>query len=175
MLLLAGCSSLGGTGDKGYLEGAGQVIEVKAADRGEPISLEGQTLDGTSLSLSDLRGKPVVVNVWWSGCPPCRVEQPDLNAVAKGLGSSAAFVGINIRDLSPDNALAYTRSHDVTYPSLYDPSGKALLAFQGKLSPRTIPATLVLDSQGRIAASIIGRVPTRLTLTDLVEGLSSRE
>ena len=173
MLLLAGCSSLGGTGDKGYIEGAGAVIEVKAADRGEPISLEGTTIEGKSLSLDDLRGEPVVVNVWWSGCPPCRVEQPMLNQVAKDLSGSAHVVGINIRDSSPDNALAYARNHDVSYPSLYDPSGKALLAFQGKLSPRTIPATLVLDPQGRIAASIVGRIPTELTLTDLIEGAAS--
>jgi thiol-disulfide isomerase/thioredoxin len=171
VLLLAGCNSLGGTGDKGYITGEGQITEVAKADRGGAISLDGQTLDGKSLSLSDLRGTPVVVNVWWSGCPPCRAEQPMLNQVADQLGSSAHVVGINIRDSSPDTGSAFVRKFQVPYPSIYDPSGKALLAFQGKLSPRTIPSTIVLDSQGRIAASIIGRVPTRLTLTDLVDGL----
>jgi thiol-disulfide isomerase/thioredoxin len=171
VLLLAGCSSLGGTGDKGYITGDGRITEVPKADRGDPIDLQGRTLDGQPLSMSDLRGKPVVVNVWWSGCPPCRVEQPLLNEAADDLGASAHVVGINIRDLSADNALAYVRSHDVSYPSFYDPSGKALLAFQGTLSPRTIPSTLVLDSQGRLAASIIGSVPTKLTLTDIVDGL----
>ena len=171
MLLLAGCNSLGGTGDKQYISGDGRITEVKAADRGEPISLAGKTLDGSSLSLADLRGKPVVVNVWWSGCPPCRAEQPMLNRVAEDLGSSAHLIGINIRDSSPDIGSAYVRKFHVPYPSLYDPSGKTLLAFQGRLSPRTIPATLVLDPEGRIAASIIGRVPTKLTLTDLVDGV----
>ena len=172
MLLLAGCSSTGGTEGKQYISGDGRITEVAAADRGEPITLDGRTLDGQSLSLGDLRGKPVVINVWWSGCPPCRVEQPMLNQVADALGSSAHVVGINIRDASPDTASAYARKFQVPYPSLYDPSGKALLAFQGRLSPRTIPATLVLDSQGRIAASIVGKVPTKLTLTDLVDGLT---
>jgi thiol-disulfide isomerase/thioredoxin len=171
VLLLAGCSSLGGTGDKGYIDGDGSVTEVKAADRGAPFSVEGRTLDGRSLSLDDLRGKPVVVNVWWSGCPPCRAEQPMLNEVAKELGSKARVVGINIRDLSADNAAAYVRSHDVPYPSLYDPSGKALLAFHSGLSPRTVPTTMVLDSEGRVAALISGSVPTKLTLLDLVDGL----
>ena len=172
MLLLAGCSSTGGTEGKQYISGDGRITEVPQADRGDPIELDGQTLDGQSLSLGDLRGKPVVVNIWWSGCPPCRAEQPLLNQVADELGSSAQVVGINIRDSSPVIGSAYVRKFDVPYPSLYDPSGKALLAFQGRLSPRTIPATLVLDSQGRIAASIIGRVPTELTLTDLVDGLT---
>jgi thiol-disulfide isomerase/thioredoxin len=173
VLLLAGCNNVGGTGDKRYIAGQGQITEVKASDRGGPVSLTAKTLDGKTLSLADLRGEPVVVNVWWSGCPPCRVEQPMLNDIADELGSSAHLVGINIKDSSPDNALAYARSHDVAYPSIYDPSGKALLAFQGKLSPRTIPSTLVLDSQGRIAAAISGRIPTKLTLLDLVDGVSS--
>lgn len=171
MLLLAGCNDVSGTGDKHYISGDGRIIEVKAPDRGDPIDLDAQTLDGSSLSLSDLRGEPVVINVWWSGCPPCRIEQPMLNDVASELRSSAHIVGINIKDSSPDNASAYVRSHDVPYPSIYDPSGKALLAFQGKLSPRTIPSTLVLDPQGRIAAAVSGRVPTKRTLLDLVDGV----
>ncbi len=171
MLLLAGCNASGGTGDKGYITGDGRITEVTKADRGDPIDLEGRTLDGRSLSLGDLRGKPVVVNVWWSGCPPCRVEQPLLNEVADDLGSSAHVVGIDIRDLSADAGAAYARKFRVPYPSLFDPSGKALLAFRGTLSPRTIPSTLVLDSEGRLAASIIGSVPTKLTLTDIVDGL----
>ena len=172
-LLLAGCTGVGGTGDKGYIDGNGTVTEVKASDRGEPITLEGKTLDGQSFSLSDLRGKPVVINLWWSGCPPCRTEQPMLNDIADQLGSSAHVVGINVRDSSPDMGAAYVRKFQVPYPSVYDPSGKALLAFNAGLSPRTIPTTLVLDSTGRIAALISGTVPTKLTLTDLVDGLDS--
>lgn len=171
MLLLAGCSSVGSTGDKGYISGDGRITEVARADRGAPIDLAARTLEGRPISLSDLRGKPVVVNVWWSGCPPCRVEQPMLNDVADDLGSAAAVVGINIKDSSAQTASAYVRKFQVPYPSIYDPSGKALLAFQGTLSPRTIPSTIVLDAQGRMAASIIGSVPSRLTLTDIVEGL----
>ena len=169
MLLLAGCSGSGGTGDKGYIDGDGTITEVKAADRGEPIDLDGTTLDGTSLSLSDLRGKPVVVNVWWSQCPPCRVEQPDLNEAAAELGDQASFVGLNIRDSSPDAARSYVRGFDVPYPSIYSADGSALLPFAGTLTPRSIPSTVVLDADGRIAASVQGRVPTTQTLVSLVQ------
>ena len=98
----------------------------------------------------------MVVNYWWSQCPPCRVEQPDLNKAADELGDDVAFVGINIRDLSADNGKAYVRSFDVPYPSIYDPSGEALLAFSGVLSRNAIPSTLVLDKEGRVAATVIG-------------------
>ena len=109
-----------------------------------------------------------MVNVWGSWCPPCRAEQPDLNAAAAEIGDDARFVGINIRDVSQDNALGYVRTYDVRYPSLYSPDSDALLAFPGTLGPRTIPATVVLDAEGRIGASVIGSLPSQQTLVDLV-------
>ncbi len=170
LLLATGCSSLSGTGDKGYISGTGVPTEVKAVDRGSPIALTGTDLDGKTIDLADLRGKPVVVNVWWSQCPPCRVEQPDLNEAATELGDKATFIGLNIRDSSVDAARSYVRGFEVDYPSIYSADGSALLAFSGTLNPRSIPSTVVLDAEGRIAASVQGRVPTTTTLVDLVEG-----
>ena len=167
--MLAGCSGLGGTDGVGYITGDGAPTEIEPAERGPVIALAGEDLDGNELDLADLRGQPVVINVWWSACPPCRVEQPDLNDAADELGERASFVGINIRDASADQALAYVRSFDVEYPSIYSPDGKALLPFSGTLSPRSIPSTLVLDAEGRIAASVIGRMPSQQTLVSLVE------
>jgi len=170
-LVTTGCSSLDGTGDKGYISGDGQITAIDPVDRGKPISLAGEDLDGNPLSLDDLRGQVVVVNYWWSACPPCRVEQPGLNDAATELGDEAAFVGINIRDLSADQGKAYVRSFEVPYPSVYDPSGRALLAFSGVLSRNAIPSTLVLDKQGRVAATVIGSVPGTRTIPDLVADL----
>lgn len=169
LLVLVGCSSLSGTGDKGYISGEGVPVEVVAEDRGQPIELTGEDLDGNDVDLADLRGKPVVVNVWWSQCPPCRVEQPDLNEAADELGEQVTFLGINIRDSSTDAARSYVRGFDVPYPSVYSADGAALLPFAGTLNPRSIPSTVVLDADGRIAASVQGRVPTTQTLLSLVE------
>lgn len=164
-----GCSGLPGTGAKGYISGEGVPVEVEAVDRGNPIELTGDDLDGNPVDLADLRGKPVVVNVWASWCPPCRVEQPDLNEAAAELGDRVSFVGLNIRDGSEDNALAYVRNYDVPYSSIYSADGSALLAFPGTLNPRSIPSTVVLDAEGRVAASVNGRVPTTQTLLALVD------
>lgn len=141
--------------------------EIVPADRAEPVELTGEDLEGKPFDLADLRGKPVVVNIWWSACPPCRVEQPDLNEAAAELGDQAAFVGVNIRDSSAEQALAYVRKFDVPYGSVYSPDGQALLPFA--IPPRSIPSTFVLDAEGRIAASVIGKVPSTITLTDMVE------
>lgn len=169
LLALAGCSSLSGTGDKGYISGTGVPVEVDAADRGEPIELTGTDLDGNAVDLTELRGEPVVVNVWWSECPPCRVEQPDLNEAAAELGDDVAFLGLNIRDASAEKGQAFVRNFEVPYPSLYSPDGTALLSFAGTLNPRSIPSTVVLDAEGRVAASVQGRIPTTRTLISLVE------
>jgi len=61
------------------------------------------------------------------------------------------------------------RTFDVPFPSFYSPDGEALLAFPGVLGLRTIPAFAVLDPEGRVAASIIGKLPSRQTLVDLTQ------
>ena len=173
LLVVTGCSSLQGTGSKGYISGNGQYTRLAVGDRGEPVEVAGTTLDDDPLSLADLRGSVVVVNIWASWCADCVAEMPDLVSAAQDLGADAEFVGINVRDLSPDNARSFERSFDVPYPSLYDPQGETLLAFRGVVSPRAIPSTLVLDRQGRIAVSIIGPLPSALTLIGLVEDVAA--
>ena len=110
----------------------------------------------------------VVVNVWWSLCPPCREEMPDLVEASRELAGSAEFVGINIRDNAVESARLFDEQFEVPYPSIFDPTGEALLAFSGTLTPRTIPSTVVLDRRGRIAATVIGPIPSKGTFTDLV-------
>lgn len=169
LLALTACTSLQGTGDKGFVTGDGVIHAVDAADRKEPIELSGEDLDGKPLDIADYRGKPVVVVVWGSWCGPCRAEAPDVVAAANQVGDQAQFLGINLRNASTADAQSYVRRFDVPYPSFYSPDGAALLQFPGTLGPRTIPAFVVLDGEGRIAASIIGKLPSTQTLVDLVE------
>jgi thiol-disulfide isomerase/thioredoxin len=115
----------------------------------------------------------VVVNTWWSGCTPCRTEMPMLVEAAEELSDDAAFVGINIRDPSAAQGQAFERSLDIAYPSLYEPDGKALLAFSGKISLGRIPTTAILDREGRVAAVIAGEIPSKLTLTEVVEDIAA--
>lgn len=172
-MLLTGCTSLSGTGDQGFVSGDGTVSEVAAADRGAVVELTGPDLDGNQLDLADLRGKPVVVVVWGSWCTPCRAEAPDVVAAANELAGEAHVVGIDIRDPSVDQAKSFVRRFDVPYPSFYSPDGKALLAFRGTLTPNAIPSFVVLDEQGRVAASIIGKLPSTTTLVEVVRDVAA--
>ena len=172
VLLLAGCSGfkgLEGTGDKGFITSEGQVRQVAAHDRGDPITLEGEGLGGERLALTDWRGKPVVVVVWGSWCTPCRAEAPDVVAAADELGGDAQFVGINIRNYDATASQAFVRRWEIPYPSFFSPTGEAMLAFAGTLTANSIPSFVVLDGEGRVAGSIIGRLPSTTTLVQLVE------
>lgn len=166
--LLAACGQ-SGTNEGGYISGDGRVMEYAAAHRSAPVKLTGKTLDGKAFDIASTRGKVTVLNVWWTGCGPCRREMPMLQQAHRALGDKVAFVGLNIRDSSAAQGLAFQRKYGVSYPSLYSPDGRAVLALKGKVSPRTIPATAVLDKQGRVAALIRGEVPGRTTLEDVIQ------
>lgn len=171
---LAGCTSdIGPSGDQGYVAGQGIITPtLPVADRKQPGEVAGTTLDGRAVSLSDHRGKVVVVNVWGSWCPPCRAEAPMLAAAARDLADrGVVFLGINSRDSQTASPKAFERRHRVPYDSIYDPDGRTLLAFHGTLTPNSIPSTVIVDRQGRVAASVLGKV-TRTTLYDLVEDVS---
>jgi thiol-disulfide isomerase/thioredoxin len=172
--LLAGCSGneVGSSGDQGYVAGRGIITTLKVSDRKEPGTVAGTTLDGHRTSLADYRGKVVVVNVWGSWCPPCRAEAPMLAAAARDLGrDGVVFLGINSRNPEKAGPKAFERRYDIPYDSIYDPEGRSLLAFHGTLAPNSIPSTVVIDREGRVAASVIGQV-TRTTLYDVVEDVS---
>jgi thiol-disulfide isomerase/thioredoxin len=146
------------------------ITRLADQDREPPTApLAGTTLDGEPIALEDFAGDVVVVNVWGSWCPPCRAEAPALVEASKELRADGVrFLGINSRDLDPANAQAFVRRFDVPYPSIYDQAGTALLAFRGTLTANSIPSTVVIDEQGRVAARVLGEV-TRSTLVGLVE------
>lgn len=167
--LVGGCGDVGSSGDQGYVDSAGVITRLPVAEREKPGPVSGETLEGKDVSLSDYAGRVVVVNVWGSWCPPCRAEADDLSAAAKELEKQGVvFLGINTRDNSRDNALAFQTKRAVPYSSIFDPGGKNLLAFHGTLPPNAIPSTLVIDARGRVAASIIGEVASARTLVGLV-------
>jgi thiol-disulfide isomerase/thioredoxin len=170
----AGCSNESGSsgrssGDQGYVSGGGVITVVAEDKRQEPGDVSGETIDGEPVSLSDYEGQVVVVNVWGSWCTPCRAEAPMLAEAARDLRSDdVAFLGIDSRDPSESAARAFVRTFDIPYPSIYDQEGRTLLAFRGTLAPSSIPSTVVIDREGRVAASVLGEI-TRTTLDDLVE------
>ncbi|MFM8239874.1 MAG: TlpA family protein disulfide reductase, partial [Actinomycetota bacterium] len=107
------------------------------------------------LSSADHLGDVVVVNAWASWCAPCREELPLLTQAHESfLDEGVIFLGLNVLD-DPIGAAGLLASSP--YPSIFDRDG-ALLATVPGVPPRSIPSTVVIDRQGRLAARIIGPV-----------------
>lgn len=156
-LLISACGSggtSGGGGDTNFVTGSDGIATVPKGERATAPELSGKTLDGKQLDVADHRGKVVVLNVWGSWCNPCRAEAKYFAKVSREYADQGVqFVGINTRDTNIRAARAFEEDFDVPYPSLYDPTGKLLLRFKkGTLNPQTVPSTLVLDRDGKIAA-----------------------
>ncbi len=103
-------------------------------------------------------------------CGPCRVEQPDLNAAWELFpGDEVVVIGVNIEDTEA-NALAHPEKYGVPYVSLFDPVKELAGRFSG-IGARTIPTTLFLDTEGRVAARLLGLTDIR-EIAALAAGLA---
>jgi peroxiredoxin len=153
---------------KNYIAGDGSITEVAIANRGEAISFTATDLDGNTISSTDFAGKVVVVNFWYAGCAPCRAEAKDLEKVhAQFADKDVVFLGVNVRD-GADTAKTFNSTFGVTYPSVTDLEGKVQLAFSSSVAPNAVPTTLVLDTTGRVAARILGRLASDTILSTLI-------
>ncbi|MFI9328141.1 TlpA family protein disulfide reductase [Kitasatospora sp. NPDC052868] len=162
-LALSGCSSSGSSGSAdgqvGFVTSKGtNISRAEVGHRQDAPDIGGNTLEGTPVKLSDYRGKVVVLNVWGSWCGPCRSEADDLQRVwDKYKDQGVQFLGINTRDQEIKNAVRFEQEKGITYPSLFDPAGTELLKFpKGSLNSQSIPTTIVVDREGKLAARAVG-------------------
>ena len=129
------------------------------------LDVEFVTFDGETLSLADLRGRPVVVNFWASWCPACIAEMPGFEAVHQQFGDDVVFVGFAIQDdrKSSDQLAAET---GVTYTLVEDPLGDFFKAYDGI----AMPTTVFLTREGEVSEKWSG-VLTESSLTERINRL----
>ena len=175
-VVLAGCGGASGGSSDGDGGGGGETsqaiapnlmmpstdprVEVKVFDvnEREPApDLEGLTLEGDELALSDLLGQVVIVNTWASWCGPCEDEMPLLLDIEKNYQrDGVSLLGINVED-KPQDAKEFATKFGIDFPSLVDADSKLLASLPG-VPPNALPSTLIIDRNGQIGARIVGPV-----------------
>ncbi len=123
------------------------------------------TFKGTTISLQDLRGKPVVINFWASWCPPCRLEAPLLERTWRAYKNRGViFIGVDIQDREED-ALNYIREFDITYPNGPDPTGEITIDY----GVSGLPVTFFVARDGEVVRRWVGAIEQSVLIRSIEE------
>ena len=182
VVALAGCSNdplaqqyADGSG-QGYVSGDGAYTEIPLNARGEVIPYTGTTEAGDTVSNTDFAGEVYVVNFWYAGCPPCRLEAKDLKEASEEY-PEVKFLGVNVSDTAA-GAITFAKEHEIAYPSIIDVQTNSVqLAFagQGAVAPNAVPVTLIMDREGRVAGRISGLIRDKSILTAMIDTVLAEE
>jgi len=113
-----------------------------------------QNAQGQTVRLSDLRGNPVLVNMWASWCPPCQAEMPDMQKVYE-MYAPQGFTILAINTAYQDqksSALDFVAQRGLTFPVLFDLDGSV----SSQYMVRAMPTSFFIDRQGIIRRVVTG-------------------
>jgi peroxiredoxin len=114
--------------------------------------MNGTLMTGASYRLSSDVGQVVVLNYFASWCPPCQTETPQFDSVYRDRkNKGVTFVGVDAKDSPKGAAASWIQAKDITFPVLYDPKAQTALELGG-VPIVTLPATVLIDKQGKVAA-----------------------
>jgi len=145
----------------------GEIPSPREGFAAPSFSLE--TLDGGAVSLGDLQGKVVIVNLWATWCPPCRAEMPAIERVYQAnadQGLEILAIHTTFQD-SQEAAQAFVQDLGLTFPVLLDRNGDISRQYQ----LRALPSTYFIDRNGVIQRVVIGGPMSEATLETSVQEL----
>ena len=108
---------------------------------------------GDTVSLSDLQGRPVLIDFWASWCPPCLEQHAHISAVAEAYGDRVAVLGVLVDD-SPENALRWMSEQGATYPTVRETDDRLTDAFW--IRATGLPHIALLDGRRRLVWHQLG-------------------
>lgn len=130
--------------------GRGKVLSAKVGEAAPDFELT--TLDGRTVKLSDLKGKPVVLNFWASWCTPCRDEFPELRDAYAQADGKWALVGVNSQDFIESDGRKFAKEQKATWPNGFD--GDSIVS--NDYGVKQLPQTFFIDEKGVIRAHLFG-------------------
>jgi len=112
-----------------------------------------QNLNGEELQLSDLTGKPIVLNFWASWCPPCKAEMPDFESAFNKHKDTVTFVMVSVDDTLED-AKDFYEGSGYTFPAYFDSLGEGSYIY----GISSIPQSFFISADGKIISSHTGMI-----------------
>lgn len=132
-----------------------------------------ETPEGGQLRLSDLRGRPLLVNFWASWCTPCREEMPEIvRAYAAHEAGGLQIVAVDLQE-NPDQVRNFAAEFGMTFPIVIDRTGSVAAAWRIGGPVKGIPSSYFIDGEGVVRARVFGPL-TPQTLADNLAALGVR-
>ena len=126
------------------------------SDDSRSVSLPFKDMGGKKVKLSDLRGKPVLVNFWATWCVPCRAEMPLLVQAEREYGPRGiSFVAVSLDDRETRSKIpGFVGEFKIDFPVW---TGASTMDLDDLKLGQSLPATIFLNRDGRIVARILGQ------------------
>jgi len=124
------------------------------------------TLDGPAgkkVSLSDYKGKVVIVDFWATWCPPCRKGIPDLVDLQTQFGNKLAVIGISVDTDTRNQVASFAKSNNINYPVLF--ASPDVVQAYGNIE--SIPTTFIIDKNGNIVNQFVGLTPKEVFVNEI--------
>lgn len=133
-----------------------------------------QDQDGQSYTLSELRGRPVLVNLWASWCGPCQREMPAMDSIYqkyKDDGFIILAVNVTNQEITVSNATDFAKSLNLTFPIVFDHTGEVSEQYH----LQSLPSSFFIGKDGIIKEVVIGGPMAEALLQTRVESLLAEE
>lgn len=132
---------------------AGIIYSITQNEKAPEFELE--SVDGSVLKLSDLKGKVVLLDFWATWCPPCRAAVPDLVELQAEYGENLVVVGISLDgDQTKKDVKPFMEQYEINYPVVWGTMNTA--KDYGNI--RAIPTSFIVDQEGNIVGKWVGMV-----------------
>ncbi len=137
---------------------------------GKVVEMQGRTLDGKTLSLSQLRGKPVVLHYWATWCEPCKQDHKLLRRLQSQYAKAGVqIVGVNV-DVTGDMAVGYLKENPLPWPQLFDAGGLESSQLAKQFGVQTLPTMMLIDKAGKVVRHNVRAAELDGELDQLVSG-----
>jgi cytochrome c biogenesis protein CcmG, thiol:disulfide interchange protein DsbE len=153
--------------DRADTSTAGEIPAPREGFLAPDFSL--QTLEGETVTLSELRGQAVLVNLWATWCPPCRAEMPAIQKLYeeyKDQSFMVLAVNMTYQD-NPQAVLPFTQENKLTFPILLEETGE----MARKYELRSLPSTFFVNRNGTVQEVVIGGPMSEALLRTRIESI----